>query len=155
MAEKITDVTIKPMTQDDLELLLSWRSHPDAYAFFRAQTGPLKWQEHFKFWKNRKNREDFIIYYLEDKKWRKVGSLNVSALNTEYPEVGIIIGELTAHHKGIGSKALSLGIAYLKKKGYTKARAVIHKDNLASQKLFTKSNFVPSEWQEYILDTTT
>ena len=152
-------VKLKTLTEKDLELLLSWRSHPDAYKYFKAQNGPLTWKEHYHFWTHRKNREDFLVLFKENGYWRKVGSVNLSALNTSTPEIGIIIGELTAHHQGLGSKALKLALKQLKKKGFNQAKAVIHRDNIASQKLFIKQGFVPEnnmsnkEWGSYLLET--
>lgn len=141
------------MLESDLELLLSWRSHPDAYIFFKSQKGPLRWSEHFNFWHNRKNRVDFIIFFKESKRWRKVGSINLSRLETELPEIGIIIGEMTLHGNGIGTKALSLGLEWLKDAGYKKALAVINTKNEASKKIFSKNGFEKKHkidvWEEY------
>lgn len=155
MDEAISDVQLRPLSEDDLELLMSWRSHPKAYKFFKAQKKPLVWAEHLAFWSRRKNREDFLILFQDDGRWRKVGSVNISALDTESPEIGIIIGELTAHGKGLGSRAAVLALKHLIQMGYLKAKAVIHKDNTASKKLFTKLGFSPTkkdshgDWNTY------
>lgn len=141
--------------ESDLELILSWRSHPDIYKYFRMQKAPFSWKEHVTFWKNRKHRVDFIILLSEEKKWRKVGTLNLSELDTDSPAIGILIGELTLQHKGVGSKALQLALQWLKTKKYAKACAEIHSSNTASQKLFLKNGFkkvnqaTGKDWQAY------
>lgn len=147
--------------ENDLELIMAWRSHPKVYQFFKQQNGPLTWSEHFNFWNNRKNREDFIIEYHEGKKWRKVGSVNVSNLDTEDPEIGIMIGEITLQGKGVGSKATMLSLRYLKQRGYAKVFASIHRSNISSRKLFEKFDFIDkskknnSIWRSYLLENIT
>ncbi len=140
--KKITDVRLVPMEATDLELLMAWRSHPLIYQYFEQQSQPLTWNEHYTFWKNRRFREDFIIHAKNDKIWRKVGSINVSKLNTTEPEIGILIGELTLQRQGVGSKAVTLIMAWLKKSGFSQARVSVHRENQASQKLFTKHGFI-------------
>lgn len=153
------EVQLVPMTVRDLELVMAWRSHPTAYQFFKAQEGPLRWAEHLKFWYSRKHRKDFIIKFYEDGRWRKVGNLNITLLNTQIPEIGIIVGELTAQNKGIGSRAIAVGLKKLTELGYSKAAVVIHIDNIASQRLFKKFKFrlmpdqTQSSWQRYVLES--
>lgn len=142
--------------ESDLELILSWRSHPDIYKYFRVQKAPFSWKEHVTFWKNRKHRIDFIILLSEEKKWRKVGTLNLSQLDTDSPAIGILIGELTLQHKGVGSKALQIALRWLETKKYVQAFAEIHSSNIASQKLFMKKGFkkvnqlTNKDWQAYL-----
>ncbi len=152
-------VKLVPMSIRDLELVMAWRSHPDAYQYFQAQNGPLVWSEHLRFWNSRTNRKDYIITVYEDGIWRKVGNLNLTLLNTNTPEIGIIIGELTAHNRGIGSKAVALGLQELKKLGFTQTTVVIHESNTASIKLFEKFHFVKgtkqnaSPYKKYYLES--
>jgi|SRR3990167_9687509 len=134
------DIKIVVATKKDLELILAWRSHPDIYRYFRVQKGPLTWLEHISFWERRKNRIDFMVIYKE-KQWRKVGTINISQLDEASPAIGILVGELTLQKKGVGSKALQLGLRWMQKKGFTQATAEIHKDNIASQRLFEKLGF--------------
>jgi hypothetical protein len=46
-------VSLKPVTLDDLELLLAWRSNPRIYEHFRGQDGSLKWEAHVAWFANR------------------------------------------------------------------------------------------------------
>lgn len=159
MPKKTSDVRIRKMRMKDLEIVMAWRSNPDLYIFFEVQKKPLTWDEHYNFWFNRKNREDYIIEYNDNGHWRKVGNLNLSLLNREYPELGILVGEVTLHGKGVGSKAVALGLKRLKKLGHTKSAASIHQDNKRSQKLFEKFGFKKVEesakslWKKYLLES--
>jgi len=154
----MTTISLQPLKENDLELLMAWRSHPTTYHFFLQQQGPLKWEEHYTFWKNRKNREDLLIILQDEEDnggKRKVGSLNLSALNTSCPEMGILIGETSLHGQGIGSRAVKLGLDRLKNIDHHRAVASVHKDNHASQIIFEKNQFILGEnendltWKKY------
>ena len=120
---------------------MAWRSNPKLYKWFYEQNEPLEWREHYTWWKSRVDRIDWIIVY--DGKFRKrdVGSVNVSKLESKYPEIGILIGEITLWGKGIGKKSLNLALNYLKENDYNGATANILKDNSRSEKLFKGLGF--------------
>jgi RimJ/RimL family protein N-acetyltransferase len=151
-------VSLIPMSEVDLELVMAWRSHPEAYRYFREQQRPLTWQEHWTFWQNRRNREDYIINVQEKNKKRKVGNINLSQLNTPQPEIGIIIGELTLYGKGVASQAVKLGLHRLVDLGHVQARVTINRNNPASQAVFKKFGFKKDpeqkdiEWEHYTLE---
>lgn len=151
------NIKVVSASENDLELILAWRSHPEIFRFFRQQKGPLTWEEHVNFWKMRKNREDLIIKYQNDGKWRKVGTINFSKLDSKLPEVGILIGELTLHGKGVGLRALLLGLKLLKEQRYERVFAEINVKNAASTKLFKKAGFKlqdqdqSQEWQRFVV----
>lgn len=134
-------IHLTPVTDDDYELIMAWRSHPEVYRHFSQQTGPLEWNEHYRFWTNRRDRIDWIINYDDGKRPRKVGSINVSSIASQRPEVGIFIGEISLMGRGIGKMALSLVIDWLENEGYNMAYAKISKQNIASQKLFASCGF--------------
>lgn len=151
-----TNLKFSTITERDLELLMAWRSHPDAYAFFKKQDAPLKWENHYNFWINRVNRNDFFVNYKENNKWRKVGHISFTRLNTKLPEIGILIGELTLHGKGVGTNIIKLALEWLKDHGYTQAQAVINVTNIPSKKIFEKNGFTLTNeptnevWKQYI-----
>ncbi|MHA1934349.1 MAG: GNAT family N-acetyltransferase [Candidatus Thorarchaeota archaeon] len=134
-------IHLKPVLEEDLEILMAWRSHPDVYQYFSNQTGPLTWEEHILFWNSRVDRIDWIIHLDDGTRVRKVGSVNVSQLSERVPEVGIFIGEITLMRKNIATSALKLVIEWLKARGYSAVVANIQRNNYASQKLFTKTGF--------------
>lgn len=134
-------IHLQPATEEDLELLMAWRSHPDVYRYFYMQDGPLKWEEHYRFWNSRHDRVDWIIYLDDGNRKRKVGSVNATNLSNDIPEIGIFIGEVTLMGKGIGTLALSLVVQWLRTRGYSRVRARISKDNTPSQRLFASIGF--------------
>lgn len=124
-----------------LELLMSWRSSPLVFKYFYKQKRPLTWKQHLKFWKNRKDRKDWLILFYENGLWRKVGSVSVDHLSKKYPEISIYIGEVTLHRQGVGSQALKQVIDWIKDNKLSGARAIVSRENIASQKLFEKLLF--------------
>lgn len=135
------DIKLIEATKDDLELIMGWRSNPLIYKYFYHQNAPLKWDEHITFWESRKNRIDWIINLRYNSHWRKIGSINISKLTDEKPEIGLFIGELTSWGSGYGKKAVKLALKYLKNTNYTGATASVSKENIGSQKLFEQLNF--------------
>lgn len=134
-------IIIRQITDNDLELLMAWRSNPLIYKFFYIQKEPLKWEEHYSWWMSRENRVDWIILLRENNTIRKVGSVNVSQLNTDNPEIGILIGEFFLWGKHIGRHSVSLVLKWLKNIGYKKAHARILENNIRSIKLFESLGF--------------
>ena len=141
MIIKEGEIKLRELEESDLELLMSWRSNSELYKWFYLQNGALLWENHYNWWKSRKDRVDWIIIYDEESKERRVGSANISDLESEHPEVGILIGEITLWGKGVASKALKMVISYLKDKGYKGASANIFKKNKNSRRLFERNGF--------------
>ncbi len=138
-------VFLSPVTDEDLELIMAWRSHPEVYRYFHTQDAPLRWEEHYRFWTTRSNRIDWIISIDDGTRRRKVGSVNASRLSSSSPEIGIFIGEVTLMGRGIGRRSLKLVLQYLKSKGYSRAVARISERNIRSQRLFESQGFVKKE----------
>jgi len=136
-------ISIRQVTDNDLELLLAWRSNPFIYQYFYVQrrSGPLKWEEHLNWWESRENRIDWIVY-MHDGEWqRAVGSVNVTNLDTNTPEVGVYIGEITLWGRGVGKNSVFLVMDWLKKMKYKKVIARIMKKNIRSVGLFESIGF--------------
>lgn len=147
----------RPVTTDDLELLLAWRSHPELYNHFSRQDDPLTWKDHFEWWQSRENRRDWIIVINSDERWRDVGSVYATELDTETPEVGVYVGEITSWGNGIATDGLNFIIDWLGEHNYSKARAKIADANEPSQNLFQKVGFervgpAGEDEGEYIID---
>jgi len=129
---------------------MAWRSHPQVYAGFYWQNEPLDWEEHRAWWMEREHRMDWIIILTEGGSSRAVGSVTAYRLDSELPEVGIYIGEVTLWGKGVAQKALTQAVGWLKKEGHRRSCAIILDTNVASQKAFQKSGFTmvgPTEWE--------
>jgi len=126
-------VILRPVTYDDLELLLAWRSHPKLYRWFGAQDGPLEWESHVEWFTNRPpDREDWIIEF----GGRRVGSVNVGADG----DVGIYIGEITLWGQGVATSALQQVLTQTRKQ-LSELTARTHEDNEPTQRLFERVGF--------------
>jgi len=128
---------LEPVTEENLELMLAWRSIPEVYKFQETQDKPFKWEDHYNWFINRKNREDYFIIY-ED---RRIGIVNVIALNEDIPELGVYIGETTLWGNGLGCEAIKILMQRLQNKGYEKVCATTNKENERSNKLWQKLGF--------------
>lgn len=134
-------VSLRPVIRDDLELMMAWRSVPAVYAGFYLQSKPLTWEEHWKWWKSRTKRMDWIVVLENNDGVRDVGVVNVTGLGNECPSVGIYIGDVTLWGKKVGSRAVGLVINWLSVNGFKEAQADILKDNIASIKMFESVGF--------------
>jgi RimJ/RimL family protein N-acetyltransferase len=128
-------IKLKELEYSDLDILQSWRSNPDIYKNYKNNRS-IPWEEHIKWFYNRKNRIDWIIIL----DGRRIGTLNIITLNT-FPEIGILIGDVTLWNKGIGLNAVKLGINWLKQQKYDKVCATVKKGNIASCKLWGRLGF--------------
>jgi RimJ/RimL family protein N-acetyltransferase len=141
---KKSEINIRPVKVQDLELMLAWRSNPEVYKHFRSQDEPLSWQEHVKWFSSRPDhREDFIIEY----KGRRVGSVFIDENNY----IGLYIGEIEAQGQGIGETALEWVVDEFGKERVLKAE--IHEENDPSRNLFEKKGFnqeeIDGNWVQY------
>ncbi|NUC70869.1 GNAT family N-acetyltransferase [Haloterrigena sp. SYSU A558-1] len=135
------EIEFRPATEDDLELMMAWRSHPDLYENFYIQDKELDWETHIEWWEGRTNRRDWIIVLQENDRWRDVGNVSLSDLDTDCPEVGIYIGEVSSWGKGVATKAVEFALSWLRTQDYSETHARILKHNDASQRVFEKIGF--------------
>lgn len=125
-----TTVTLKPVTIDDLELLLAWRSNPEVYSYFETQKKPLEWGDHLEWFASRgDDRHDYIIQYAG----RRVGVVSV----TEENYVSIYIGEVSLWGSGVAKATLKALTEQLTGTLYAR----IHRDNERSIGLFKSIGF--------------
>ena len=134
-------VYLAEATEEDLELLMAWRSHPLVHQGFSIQQSPLSWAEHWAWWNGRSDRQDWLILFQEDGVVRRVGSASAFNLADKVPEVGLYVGEVTLWGKGVGRKAMTQVMEWLKEQGYQLCCAHIRDDNMSSQKMFASVGF--------------
>lgn len=137
-------ISVSPLDESDLELVLAWRSNPEIFEHFREQDNPLDWQSHVEWFVNRKpERYDFIIHF----EGRRVGAISLA----EDGDVGIYLGDFSARGHGVASKILSW--LCLKFSNERELHAQIHMDNEPSKQLFKSCGFerveVDGEWEIY------
>lgn len=135
------DIEYRPATECDLELLLAWRSHPKLYENFYLQEGPLDWETHKEWWESREHRRDWIIIVNSEKRWRGVGSVNVTNLDTDVPEIGIYVGEITLWGNGVASDAVEFAVNWTRSQGYSAVKARVLEHNEASRQVFENLGF--------------
>jgi RimJ/RimL family protein N-acetyltransferase len=134
-------IMIRQATDSDLELLMAWRSNPLIYKLFFIQKEPLKWDEHYSWWIRRENRIDWMILIEENNVARRIGSVNVSQLDTDNPEIGVFIGELRLWGKHIGRYAVLCVLRWLKNIGHKRTHVRIRENNIGSIRLFESLGF--------------
>jgi UDP-2,4-diacetamido-2,4,6-trideoxy-beta-L-altropyranose hydrolase len=139
---KRSSVFIRQATDDDLKMIMDWRSNPAIYSYFYHQNKPLVWEEHLNWWRNRNNRIDWIIMLDERGGSVPVGSVNCINLNTKSPEVGVFVGETDRWGKSIGKESLEIVLEWLALRGYEAAQARIMAENERSRRLFETLGFV-------------
>ena len=148
-------VNLRLITGEDLELLLAWAWIPGIWEYMptsRRGEG-LTWESHYNWWYRKANRIDWMILVDDEITGeRAVGVVHV-ILNTDFPEVGLYLGEIPLWGKGIGREALKLVILRLLSHpgllGHPELlgldrrilRAVIHPKNGKAIRLFTGLGF--------------
>jgi RimJ/RimL family protein N-acetyltransferase len=101
------------------------------------QDEPLEWESHKNFWFTYTSRIDWIIL-LDD---RSVRSVFFKILNSRDLDIGIYIADVSLRGLGIGGKSINFAIRWAKTNGYFRIFALIHNDNEASIRMFTKIGF--------------
>lgn len=123
-------VSLRPITVDDLELMLAWRSNPDVYRYFEVQDTAPSWPEQLEWFAKRDlNQEDFVIQF----NGRRVGVVSVT------PEgyVSIYVGEVDLWGNGLATSALH----ELNERTGRTLLARVHCDNDRSKQLFEAAGY--------------
>lgn len=163
-------VRLRPIVREDLELILAWRNNPLIYSTLYSQgvrgRGAIPWDEHAEYWRGRLSSKDWECWLIE---WsdsvdsRVVGYLQLNLrpedtphlkpwVNGKAADMGYYVGELGLWGKGIGQRAVQLGIDWLRENGYTQALATVVTYNYRGCRLIEGLGFVklgesrPQEW---------
>lgn len=137
----MNEISIKKLNKTcltELALLMSWRSNPLIYNWFLLQNEPLKWENHNHFVLAGIHRLDYLVYL----NGRPIGHVAVSKTDCKYPEISIMIGEITLWGKGFSSIILKKFLELLISEGFSNFSAKISDSNLNSINLFKKSGFI-------------
>ena len=131
------EVVLVPMKFDDLPLLLAWRQDREVMSYLPSAPVSPTWENHTAWWRGRKDRSDWMVILSSlDGSNRPVGTTHY---NWDTGEVGILIGEKVLWGKGVGREALRKTLDWI---GAKNCWAVIHPDNIASQRVFGNNGFV-------------
>jgi RimJ/RimL family protein N-acetyltransferase len=134
-------ITLRRTTEDDLELVMAWRSNPIVFDGFYSQTKPLEWGEHVHWFRSRnQDWRNFIIEY----NGRDVGILTIGQLDHWSPEIGYAIGEVSLWGHGVGKDAVKLALDYIRDHGRDYCHTTVLKRNQRSISLLKSLGFVES-----------
>lgn len=97
----------------------------------------IDYHKHQEWFKNRENRLDLLVRNCE----RIVGWLMFSKMNTDLPEIGIIIEECY-RNRGYGTNIIKNAVSILKTLGYKRCFAICFYHNLGVISIFTKNFFI-------------
>jgi len=131
----------RPVTGDDIELLLAWRANPDVYEGLYEQSGPYEWERFWEWWQDLEDVREWIVMVREAEVWRDVGLVRLLELDTSLPEIGVYVGEVPLWGSGIGTEAVEFALDWLREAGYESVRARILTRNEASITLFERVGF--------------
>mgnify|MGYP006273634195 CR=1 FL=1 len=124
----------------DAKLYLQWRNRPDVRRYQRTNREILI-DEHLAWFENRLGRlekEPFIVYFEDD---ITLGFVRFEWRSQTESEVSILINP-TQRGMGYGIKILSDAISFFSKGfAYHHLFSSVHKNNLASLKLFRRLGF--------------
>lgn len=141
-------VQVAPMTSQDLELVHAWRSNPEIYQHFRGQKGPLGWDDHLMWFREREQeRHDFVV------RWdgRRVGVVSIDTDDF----LSVYLGDVTAQGNGVATEA----VKWICERFIERAplRAQVDEANTPSRRLFERCGFEVSEanngWITYVYES--
>lgn len=125
-------------TEDDLELMMAWRSNPLVFDGFYQQKKPLEWNEHVAWFKSR--NQDWRTFIIEHD-GRDVGVVTIGQLDHWSPEIGYYVGEVSLWGQGVGRDAVREALEYLKSQGKDYCHTTVLTRNQRSLRLLTSLGF--------------
>ena len=140
---QVPAISIRPINEDDLELLFAWRSDLEVIMYMPSLPRVPTWEEHMRWWKRGAEHHDWMVSMSDQDGVRRVGQTHFWPSTGE---IGLIIGDKSTWGKGIGTEALKITIDYPIIQDYLKEHdfiwTVAHPENERSQRLFTRVGFV-------------
>lgn len=138
------NVKLRPLELFDIESLRIWRNNPDNTEYltkipFITKEMQLAWYRKYL------DNLDEICFAIEeiDELKRLVGSLSLYCLHNDYCFLGrILIGEDSAHGKGVGTNATiaAANFAFDKLK-VNEVRLCVFSDNIVGYKVYQRAGF--------------
>lgn len=140
-----TNIALRPIETEDLDLLVAWRNHPEvATEFFNvfplSRAGQSDW---FESYLQRNDEQLFIIVQANGKPIGTVGLSNIDFKNQKAEFGRLLIGPPEYRGKGYGKQAtlltLSLGFAEL---NLNKIYLHVFADNKHAVSLYSSCGFI-------------
>ena len=143
------DLSLRPVTAADGDLIVEWRNRPDVHEQLFAAAPPTRAEN--AAWlastKVRGDRVDFIVEF----QGKSAGTISLSAidLGSGSCEYGVLIGEPKLRGARIASRASRLIMRYATETlGITRVRLALFTDNMAARLLYDRLGFVVSGPEE-------
>lgn len=143
-AAETENVKVRPLEDKDIEYLRCWRNNPDNTKFLR-RIPYISEEQQKKWFLNYLTDPDELIFAIEETEelQRMVGSASLYNFSDESVEFGrFLIGDVQAHGKGIGYKAMQaiLQIAF-EKLNKDKIELFCFEENRAAFKIYSTLGF--------------
>ena len=130
-------ICLRPMTEDDADLLHNWRSDERVYRYLKNPKPPAM-EEHraWAIWvlRDKYAPRCFIADHIEH------GPVGFCSFHPESGEIGIYTAP-EHHGKGFAADALALLVEQARKAGLEKLKAVVHPENVPARALYRKLGF--------------
>ena len=124
----------------DMPLVLAWRSDKEVTKYMPSAPADPTWDSQISWWdsNDQRRKPHFIVEVGNRITARPVGVVH---LVCDTGEVGIYIGERSLWSKGIGTVALELLAQEASRLTELPLRALVHRDNNRSKKLFASCGY--------------
>ena len=142
---KKDNVLLRPLCEDDIEMLRIWRNNPENSKYLR-QIGYIDKDQQKKWFENYINNDDEIAFAIVECKElnRLVGSVSLYNFKDNEAEFGkILIGDEEAHGKRIGLNATKAAIEIgFKELNLNRIVLEVNYENVAAIKTYEKAGFM-------------
>ena len=140
-------LTLRRVVATDLPILLAWRSDPEITRYLpTSREELLTWADQAKWYKTVGITDYWTATMSHSREWgpRPIG---LAHWHAKTGEIGLLIGEKTLWHQGVGRAVLSLALRnatiLCQPLVMSDVWAVIHPENEASLRLFETLGFIP------------
>ncbi len=145
---KYKNVYLRPLSEQDIELLRNWRNNPNNTMFLRKIPFITTTMQKEWYLRYLDNDDEICLAIEEDKELhRVVGSLTLHDFTDESCELGhILIGDKEAHGKKVGVNAsIAASQIAFKEMGLEKVYLHVFSANIAAFKVYQQAGFKVSD----------
>lgn len=142
-------LVLREITEEDTNIIVEWRSNPEAYRFFKNPT-PITIESHLNWYHSQyledSNRIDYIA--IEKDNGNKIGLFGIILQDRDSVEVNYLVSPNFQCH-GYATEAVYALLRFSQQIfSRSKAIVIVHKDNFASIHLAKRLLFEKSKCNE-------